>query len=279
MASDGLKSIRKIFLDTVFPPKCLVCRCLFQPASAGTEIDSAAESVTGVRDLLRQSYRMLTALCCRDCVQALKAISEPLCPCCGILFKQPHIDNHLCGDCILQPKLFRMARAAMVYDQQSMAIIHRFKYAGKTQLARPFGGLMHYAYSRYWRHDAIDLIIPVPLHNQKFRCRGFNQSYLMVASWKAMATAKPPLTHNQSLRTDVLIRNRATAPQTGLGRRQRSKNIKGAFSVRRPEAVKGKTVLLVDDVYTTGATVDECARMLLHAGAALVDVLTLARAI
>lgn len=167
----------------------------------------------------------------------------------------------------------------MVYDQQSLAIIHRFKYAGKTQLARPFGGLLLNTFLRYWLDEAIDLILPVPLHSQKFRYRGFNQSYLMVDCWKTITAPNPLAATQTHLRTDVLSRSKATAPQTGLGRQQRLKNVKGAFSVRFPKAVHARKVLLIDDVYTTGATVDECARSLLEAGAAQVDVLTLARVI
>ena len=279
MAPLWLKSIKNILLDTVFPPKCLVCCRLFQPAADGSDIDPVAKTVENIRDLLTQSYRLLAASCCRDCLDALTAISEPLCMCCGMMFMQPQEDSHLCGDCILQPKKFGMARATMVYDQQSMAIIHRFKYAGKIQLAKPFGGLMGHTYMRYWHPDSIDLILPVPLHHKKFRYRGFNQSYLMVASWKSNSALKPLAAFNKRIRTDVLIRSKATVSQTGLGRHQRLKNIKGAFGVRLPEAVEGKRVLLTDDVYTTGATVNECAHSLLKAGAARVDVLTLARAV
>ena len=131
----------------------------------------------------------------------------------------------------------------------------------------------------YTPQEAIDLVLPVPLHRQKFRYRGFNQSYLMVDGWKTMAALDPLTAPLPPLRKDVLSRSKATASQTGLGRQQRLKNIKGAFKVRLPDTVHDRRVLVVDDVYTTGATVDECARSLLAAGAAQVDVLTLARAI
>jgi ComF family protein len=191
----------------------------------------------------------------------------------------PPIDGALCGNCIVKPKEFRIARSAMVYNHQSMAIIHRFKYDGKIQLAAPLGGLLLNTYLRYWPAETIDLILPVPLHIKKFRRRGFNQAYLMISACKAISGEKPFAGFHKRLRTDVLIRNRATVPQTGLGRRQRLKNIKGVFSVCLPEAVKGRRALVVDDVYTTGSTVNECARTLLDAGAANVDVLTLARAV
>ena len=274
-----LRSIWHTLLDTIFPPKCLVCRRLFQPATAGPATDRVTHTVTEISDLLPQAHRWLSASCCQECLKALTVISEPLCTCCGMIFKQTQNDNHLCGDCIIQPKKFRMARAAMVYDQQSMAIIHRFKYAGKTQLAKPFGVLLLNTYLRYWQREAIDLILPVPLHRQKFRYRGFNQSYLMVDGWKTMTALNPLTAPRTCLRTDVLIRCKATASQTRLDRQQRLKNIKGAFKVQLPDTVHDRRILVVDDVYTTGATVDECARSLLKAGAAQVDVLTLARAV
>jgi ComF family protein len=178
-----------------------------------------------------------------------------------------------------QPKKFGMARAAVSYDQQLMAVIHRFKYAGKTQLARPLGGLMLSAFMRHWEGAKVDRLLPVPLHPKKFRSRGFNQSYLLIHRWKAIARAMQISLPDIPILTDVLIRTEITVPQTGLGRAQRLKNVKGAFSVQSPEKVCGKKVLVVDDVYTTGATANECARILLKFGAERVDVLTLARAI
>jgi ComF family protein len=201
-----------------------------------------------------------------------------MCTCCGIPFKSQQDQNHLCGDCIAHPKKFRMARAAMGCDQQLMAIIHRFKYAAKTQLARPLGGMMLSILLRQWETEKLDLVLPVPLHPQKMRSRGFNQSYLLIRSWKNVANAMHITLPDIPIQTDVLIRTKATVPQTDLDRRQRFKNVKGVFSLRFPEKVYGKKLLVVDDVYTTGATVNECARTLLKFGAEQVDVLTLARA-
>jgi ComF family protein len=167
----------------------------------------------------------------------------------------------------------------VAFDQQSMAVIHRFKYAAKTQLARPLGGLMLSVFMRQWEGEKIDLILPVPLHPQKFHSRGFNQAYLLIHSWRSVASAMRITLSDIPIHKDVLIRSKATVPQTGLGRRQRLRNVKGVFSLRHPEKVYGKNVLVVDDVYTTGATVNECARILLKFGAERVDILTLARAI
>jgi ComF family protein len=277
--SRWLGSLLSIFLDAVFPPKCLVCGRLFKPATKDPANERLADDTIEITDLFAKSYKLLTSFCCSDCVKAFATIPSPICTCCGAPFISRQDQNHLCGECLARPKKFRMARAAMVFDQQLMAVIHRFKYAAKTQLARPLGGLMLSRFMRQWEGEKVDLILPVPLHPQKFRKRGFNQSYLLIRSWKAVADAMTITLPDIPVHTNVLIRIQATVPQTGLGRRQRLKNVKGVFSLRCPEKVYGKNVLVVDDVYTTGATVNECARTLLKFGAERVDVLTLARAI
>jgi ComF family protein len=272
------KAVLKVILDAVFPPKCLVCRRLFKPADAPGSVHPANTAFT-IMDTFSEFYELLSTSCCPDCLKGFMSIASPICECCGMMFKGHADDDHLCGECLAQPKKFRMARAAMVYDHQLMAVIHRFKYAGKTKLARPLGWLILGAYLQHWHAEKIDLILPVPLHSKKMRRRGFNQSYLLVNSWNSISKALVDELNKIPIKTDVLVRNKATLPQTGLGRQQRLKNIKGAFKVRIPEKVYGKKVLLVDDVYTTGATVNECARMLLKAGAQMVDVLTVARAL
>ena len=270
-------SLLNLFLDAIFPPKCLVCSRLFTTSNQSSGMpppDTAAES----DDLFSESYQRLSLLCCSDCVSAIAAISSPKCTCCGIPFKSHRDRDHLCGDCISRPKKFRLARAALAFDKQTMAVVHRFKYAAKTQLARPLGGLMLSVFMRRWDEENVDLILPVPLHPQKMRSRGFNQSYLLIQSLKASASAMHIDLSGIPIHADVLIRNIATVPQTGLDRRRRLKNVAGIFGLRFPDKVYGKKVLVVDDVYTTGATVNECARILLKFGAEQVDVLTLARA-
>ena len=273
-ANDWAKPFLNIILDTIFPAKCLVCNQLFEPASSR----SVPNAAVGITDTFAQSHRLLEAYCCPDCIRSFTAISSPICSCCGIMFKSRHGQDHLCGDCITQPKEFGIARAAVAYDPQLLTVMHRFKYSGKIQLAGPLGGLLRDAYMRYWDPEEIDLILPVPLHAIKFRKRGFNQAYLLIRSWKSNSIPMTAKVFDIQVNTDVLIRSTATLPQTGLGRQQRLKNIKNAFSVRSPEKVIAKKVLLIDDVYTTGATANECARVLLKAGAERVDVLTVARA-
>jgi ComF family protein len=159
-----------------------------------------------------------------------------------------------------------MARAAGLHDQSLMALIHAYKFGGKMQLADPLSKLLTAVYERYWPADAIDLVLPVPLHPARFRKRGFNQAWLLVRPWGEVAVR------------DLLQRTRRTPAQTGLGRTERLKNVRGTFAVTDPGIVENRHILLVDDVYTTGATVQECARILKKAGARAVDVLTLTRA-
>lgn len=152
-----------------------------------------------------------------------------------------------------------------------MEAIHLFKYAKKTSVGHPLSLLAKETFFQFWDTHEIDLIVPVPLHIKRLRERGFNQAYLLIRRWaKEEGISFDGLT---------LSRSRWTEPQTTLSRKERQKNIKGAFFVEHPERVEGRKILLVDDVYTTGATVNECARVLTEAGADLVDVLTLARAV
>jgi ComF family protein len=121
-----------------------------------------------------------------------------------------------------------------------------------------------------------DLIVPVPLHIRRFRERGFNQSWMLVQEWPELFRRRHSGTLPELVR-DALVRHRWTEPQAGLDRRRRKTNIKGAFSVSGHVDILGKRVLLVDDVYTTGATAEECASVLLKNGASDVHILTLAR--
>ena len=125
----------------------------------------------------------------------------------------------------------------------------------------------------------MDLIVPVPLHVKKLKKRGFNPSFLLVKDWIRIAEFLHVKVPDIPINIDVLERKRWTEPQTGLGRKERLANVKNAFHIKNGSKINGKSILIVDDVYTTGATVNECAKVLLKGGAGQVDVLTLARAI
>ncbi len=276
-----LQRIYKTLHSVVFPPKCLVCGC-FTPV--GTWSSDAAATIVKNHTWLRslplehQLDRLLSVCLCQDCIGGLVAVETPICDCCGFPFESRQGMDHRCGDCITKPKYFRIARAPLVYEQVLMRIIHHFKYNGKLQLTNPLGELLLTAYWLFWEPDAFDIILPVPLHISRFRDRGFNQAYLLVCNWpKVAGRDSKPATGYQVVR-DLLIRSRKTQPQSSLGRKQRAAIIKNAFALTDPNMVENKRILLIDDVYTTGATVNECARLLVDNGADSVDVLTLARA-
>jgi len=260
------------FKIALFPPKCHVCKAFFRSRRLTPHGDDEG---SGLNEIFEQ---LLAPYLCSPCISDFFAIESPLCPGCGVMFAGRTGGDHLCGDCIKRQNKFTRARSTGAYNGILLSLVHRLKYHGRSELARPLGELLFHTYTRHWKDGGIDLIIPVPLHPRKLRRRGFNQSYLLVAKWPRYFSGENG-GHRVEIKVDLLRRVRWTAPQTGLGRRERQNNIKGAFSLPDGVPVGNRSVLLVDDVYTTGATVTECARVLLTGGADRVDVLTLARAI
>lgn len=190
----------------------------------------------------------------------------------------------ICGDCIDKIKInpdasriegrtenfaFDCAFYATVYEEAVKKCICLFKYEGKTQMANPLGKLICDFAVRNIGAENIDMIVPVPLHPVKLRERQFNQSELLAAHLARKM--------NKSVVKDKVKRIKYTAPQTELNRDQRLRNVRGAFLVRKNADFREKTVLLVDDVLTTGATLHECAKALKDAGAKKVVALALAR--
>ncbi len=290
--------------DAVFPTRCLVCGSFFQTRKRhnrslktllqvlnGREqgafisegfFQETALTADHVENCLSTDIRLFVTLMspflCTNCSVTFMAIESPICSTCGVVFKSRQGEDHHCGECLDIPKKYGMARSAGVYDKALMAAIHCLKYKGKIQLARPLGVLLFTAFYRYWRKNTINLVVPVPLHKRKLRIRGFNPSFLLVKEWAFIAETLDSALPVIPVAGDVLVRKRWTEPQTGLGRKERLQNIKNAFSVNDSPKIMGKKILLVDDVYTTGATANECTKVLLKDGAAHVDVLTLARA-
>lgn len=249
--------------DALFPLRCRACNEFF------AHDDRPPPGIIDHRKSVADFAQAVALHFCPSCRQRWTAVSSPLCPCCGLVFKSRAGEDHLCGRCLTEePSIFR-ARAMGIYDQSLRTAIHALKFGHVTALADPLGALLEKTFRRHWQPDEIDLITPVPLHQRRFRQRGFNQAWLLVRKWKLPSSS-------ETVR-DLLARTRATAPQTGLGRKARRENIKNAFSVQKPDKVAGKQVLLVDDVMTTGATAEACARVLLKNGARRVDLITLAR--
>jgi len=244
--------------NALFPGRCMGCGDLYDRCPAGRE--NAADFTAA-----------LAPHFCPRCRCQWTPVGSPLCRRCGMVFKSREGEDHLCGRCLERPGVFTKARAAGIYDQSLRIAIQAFKFKARVQLAAPLGRQLYGTFRQHWSDGDIDLIAPVPLHQQRFRRRGFNQAYLLIAGWR--------LSGETVIVRDLLMRHRATTPQTGLDRRQRRSNLNNAFSMYRPGQSTGRRVLLVDDVFTTGATAEACARVLLRDGAARVDVLTLARAL
>ena len=207
---------------------------------------------------------------CRQCWNTIQSNSEPKCPRCSLPFTSKvslqYSPHHRCMSCRARPPAFSQAWTLYPYQSPLKEAIGLFKYRSKTSLARPMMTLMTTALDSL---PHIDLIIPVPLHATRLREREYNQSLLLALGLSQHFHI--PMTYT------TLVRARQTTPQTALTRKERLKNLRGSFVVTSPQIIEGKTTLLVDDVFTTGTTVNECAKTLRKAGAGKVYVVTLAR--
>jgi ComF family protein len=231
-------------LDLVLPPRCLGC---------GSAVEAPGRL-------------------CAACWRTLTFLGPPQCRHCG--YPLPHAlpEEPLCGACAADPPGYHRARAALRYDDGSRGLILAFKHADRTDTAPAFGRWLARAGAELLK-DA-DLVAPVPLHRWRLLKRGYNQAAIL-----AQALARDA---GVPLLPDLIQRVRATRSQQGLGGRARLDNItSGAFRAHpwHRRRIEGARVLLVDDVLTTGATVEACARVLGRAGAIQVDVLTLARVV
>jgi ComF family protein len=208
---------------------------------------------------------------CAQCWSKLSFISRPYCERLGIPFAYDPGLGVLSMEAIADPPSYNRARAAVRYDETARTMVQAFKYGDRLDLAPAMGRWMASA-GRELLSDA-DALVPVPLHWRRLWSRRFNQAATLAQMISRIAGV--PLRH------DLLKRVRATRQQVGLTQTQRASNVQGAFRVPREgrAEVRGKRLLLVDDVLTSGATLDTCARILLRAGAANVDVLVFARVV
>jgi ComF family protein len=217
---------------------------------------------------------------CQECLDAMRPISGGVCTICGERLFSSHAfagaeGEARCGLCLRIEPVFARAAAYGSYESGLRELIHLLKYAGVRPAANVLGRMLAEAIAALESGFPAGSIamIPVPLHGTKLRQRGFNQAELIARA--AMRVRGPE--DNLQLCAGVLERKRDTASQIGLTSHQRRQNLRGAFRVAQPPAVAGREVLLVDDVYTTGATVSECARVVRRAGATKVWVATVAR--
>ncbi len=238
-------------LDLFYPPRCRFCK----------------EVIVGPDNLCF----------CHVCRQRIRQVAHPFCQACGYPFQSSSGADHLCGTCLKHPPEFVRARAWACYPpgDETMnpfrSVLQQFKYGRKVSLGKPLGRLLAEGCGAFVREFQPDVIVPVPLHPQRLRWRGFNQAVIL----------GKPVSREQGVPMDpfILYRSVVTEPQTQLSEPERKKNVRGAFTLNPKKPLEGRKVLLIDDIYTSGATANECSRTLIRGGAGEVAILTLARTI
>lgn len=239
----GLSRLGLVLVDQIYPASCVAC---------GAPLSSA--------DTL-----------CSDCFSQMRPISAPLCPVLGLPFESDPGPDARSAEALADPPPFGRARAAFAYGDIASTMVSRLKYGDRVELSRFCARLMAAAGQDFW--SANPILVPVPLHASRLRFRRYNQS-LLLAQHIGRLTG---LEVDQSL----VSRHKNTRQQVGLSGDGRLRNVQGAFSPhpRLLERLRGRPIVLIDDVYTTGATVKAVTRVLKRAGAESVDVLTFARVV
>ena len=231
------------FINLVLPPRCFLCG-----------------------KVLGDDYGL-----CDECFSEMNLIRRPLCYECGQPLETALAGKHklLCGHC-LKPhrKIFRMSRSACAYDELSKKLILDFKFYDKTDLASFLAKMMFVAGQDIFE-AGVDLIIPVPLHLTRMIERKYNQSALLAVELGKLARV--------CVETQILTKVRKTKQQVDCSGEERLRNLRGAFALQQGEKLKGKRLLLIDDVLTTGSTLKECAYVLKKAKPKSIDILTIAR--
>lgn len=239
----GARRLGNVVLDLAYPPVCLAC-----------------EAPTDRADTL-----------CAGCFKQMRPITAPLCPRLGLPFEVALGPDALSAEALADPPPFGRARSAVIYNELARAMVSRLKYGDRPELARFCARLMAGAGHELWGPDA--LLVPVPLHPARHRARRYNQS-------SELANALGRLT-GVPVDAQLVRRSRMTRQQVGLSGSARQRNVAGAFSVHPDILVRarGKRVVLVDDVYTTGATLKALTRTLIRAGVEQVDAVSFARVV
>jgi len=215
---------------------------------------------------------------CAACWSEFPLQTGPFCACCGDSLDAPASLSSLCRTCRLAPPPFVRAVAYGLYQDSMKAAIHALKYDRLHPAARMLGKMLAQAIAQLADQAPQEmLVVPIPLHRSKYQQRGFNQARILADH--ALASLRK--THPAwllKMAPSTLLRHRATKSQAGLTSHQRRSNVRGAFAVSDPVAVTARHILLIDDIFTTGATARSAARALERAGAASIWVATLARA-
>ena len=202
---------------------------------------------------------------CDTCWEQIELLKPPWCQICGL----PRW-SAVCADCREHPPLFRKLRAVAFYEPTLREAIHLMKYEKKQVISKHLIQLLQAHLPEDLTSTGYDFLLPIPLHTNRLRQRGFNQAE-QIAQGVAQVWGVP-------VRTDILLRVRDTVPLSSLeSHEERMKNIAGAFEVRSPDSIQGRKILLIDDIFTTGTTIDEALKALQIANPDYVDVLTLTR--
>ncbi len=243
MAFPSIHEIASAFFDLLYPQICAGC---------GKEL---AQSDTPI---------------CPDCFHRLRPFTPPLCPRCGAPLHQPLAPGiKQCRYCPDTPHFFDRLHSVYSYkDQIVKNLIHSLKFDYQTRLAIPLSKMLLDGFLYHYAREPLDAIVPVPLHKSRYREREFNQAALL-----SQGIAEKT---NLPIREDIVFRIRRTPPQTALQPQQRIKNLEGAFVPESVNAARGLRVLIIDDVMTTGATINAVSSALRQAGAQTIYGLTLA---
>jgi competence protein ComFC len=235
-------------LNLIYPPVCQICRKSRATADSGYVCMGCFEGANGVR-----------------------FIRPPFCERCGLPFEGEFSAPFRCANCHGIRLYFQAARSAVVAKTLVLDVIHRYKYLGQLWFEPFLSGLLEQAARPWLAREEWDMVIPVPLHPAKRRERGFNQAGRLGAAFAAFA--------GLPLNAKSLCRVKTTQTQTRLSQTERAANVREAFHCDSGGLLKGRRIILVDDVMTTGATTNACARVLLGAGAGAVCVWTVARGV
>lgn len=235
-SSNWIKEIGEV----IFPPSCVICNSMNGDVADGM---------------------------CSLCMAEVSYVSSPLCGICGRNYTAAIRHDHLCGDCLSNSPSYSLARSIAFYEEPVRTLLHRLKYSFDTTVIGPLLKIArNYDFSCF---ENSDYIVPVPLHSQRLRSRGFNHAHHLARLFFPERL--------QDIMVDALVKKRKTVSQTALDATRRKANLNAAFIVKDIEIIKNKKICIVDDVYTTGTTVAECAKTLRRGGAGDVVAVTFAR--
>ena len=239
-SSSGFGAARqagRLLLDMLYPPRCPVCERILLPEDT---------------------------LVCRQCADSLPYVEEPFCMCCG----KPllHMEKELCADCETRGHQFTEGRAVFLYEKKLRLSVNRMKFLNRREYLPFFGECLFGLYAEMQPFWAAQCLVPVPMYPKKRAIRGYDQAVLLTRALSARC--------GLPVEEKLLVRTRHTQSSKKLGRSERRKNLRGVFRIH-PEAFIPPSVILIDDIYTTGATMDEAARTLRSAGVGRIYFLTL----